>query len=121
MKWEHLLITAFILFIGYLFYLIIYPFWAPILWAIVLTVLFHPVYIRLKGTLKDRESIASLLSCLIIFIMLTIPVGFLLTVFAREVIEVYKYIEVYLLQEDISFLDRIKDLPLVSTILEGFG
>lgn len=119
MKWEHLLTILFAVLIGYLLYLIISPFWVPILWAIVLTIPFYPVYQWLKARLR-LESIASLLTCGLVFMVLTIPVGALLVMLASEVGEVYQYIEGYL-GGDTPFLDRIKGSPLVSSILGWLG
>ncbi len=115
MKWEHLLTIVFALIIGYLLYLIILPFWVPILWAIVLTILFYPVYQWVRIRLKNRESIASLLTCVLVFAVLTLPIGFLLMAFVNEMIDTYHYMEGYLAREDIS-LNRIKNLPVISFI-----
>lgn len=120
MKWEQLLTVLLAFIIGYLLYLIMIPFWVPILWAIVLTILFYPVYIGLNIPLRNRKSIASLLTCILVFAVLTVPSILLLVTFAGEVIDVYQYIEEYLTKENLS-LDRIKSLPLISSILTRLG
>lgn len=119
MKWEDLLTILFAVLIGYPLYLIISPFWVPILWAIVLTIPFYPVYQWLKARLR-LESISALLTCGLVFLVLTIPVGSLLVMLASEVGEVYQYMEGYL-GGDTPLLDRIKGSPLVSSILGWLG
>ncbi len=85
----------FLLFFGliiYLFYLIISPFLAPIIWAGILATAFHPVYAGMVARLKGRRGLGSALMCLLISVLIVLPVVGVVIAIGRESIEAYNVI-----------------------------
>src|SRR5574337_2141628 len=57
----------------YLTYLIIVPFASPILWAVILVVVFQPVYRRLLHLLGGKSGLAALLLTITVITAVVIP------------------------------------------------
>lgn len=57
-------------------YLILKPFLAPLLLAVIFAVVLQPFYKRLRATLGDRASLASIATVLIFAIVVLVPAGF---------------------------------------------
>ncbi len=119
MKREYILVSLFFLIAAaffYLFYRIMIPFFVPIVWAAVLTVLFYPAYEKLQKHVKTR-GLASTLMCLIIVIIIIGPITYLFVALVNEATTaVTKVNEMYKngqLNEMLSF-----NLPLVETMKE---
>ncbi len=103
MKTEQIILIVLALAIGYLFYIIMAPFWTPILWAMVLTILFYPFYNWLKKKYHLNEVLSSLVTCTIVVIFLTIPVTLLSLSLVEEVFYLYKWLEAYIRESTIEF------------------
>lgn len=95
-KPEHIIAFLLALLIGYLLYLIMFPFLVPIFWAAALAILFYPLYKWLLGKLKGRESSSAFIACAIIALFLLIPLGIIGTMLAQEVLHLYEWAERYL-------------------------
>ena len=67
----HLLALVAIVVLGYLVFLIIWPFATPLLFALVMVVVFDPLYTRLQRRL--RPSLAATLSTLIVVLVIIVP------------------------------------------------
>ncbi|MEW5995772.1 MAG: hypothetical protein AB1744_15450, partial [Candidatus Zixiibacteriota bacterium] len=86
MKREQLLTALFFLIIAiffYLFYRIIIPFFVPITWAAVFTILLYPIYQWLCRKVRSR-GLASFLMCIIIIILIIGPVTYLFAALVNE-------------------------------------
>lgn len=86
MKREHFLIAQFFLVaavILYLFYRLMTPFFLPIAWAAVLVIIFFPGYRWLLGRLKSPV-LASLIACLLIFVIIIVPSVYMLAALLGE-------------------------------------
>jgi len=86
MKREYITTALFFLIVGiffYLFYRLMVPFFSPIAWAGILVIVFYPLY---KWLLKKvRHSwLASLISCILIFIIIIGPFIYLLASLVNE-------------------------------------
>lgn len=86
----------YLLFIGtataitlYLTYLVFKPFLIPILLGIIFSIIFHPTYLKLLDFTKGRRTIASLITCLLITIMIIVPLTYVTTVFVGEITSAY--------------------------------
>jgi predicted PurR-regulated permease PerM len=75
--------TFIILVLGYLTYQIINPFLSSIMWAIVLSILFYPVYALINKYVKFKFA-ASLLTIIIILIILFGPFSYLFYLITQE-------------------------------------
>ena len=96
MKIEHIIIFGLVITIGYLFYIIMAPFLPALFWGIVLTILFYPFYEWIKERFHFRKITASLFTCAIITLGLTLPLIFLAAALVSEALSVYGWIETYL-------------------------
>lgn len=71
------------------FVAILSPFLGPILWALILALLFAPVFQRLLRTLGQRRNLAAALTLLLIVLVVVVPLLLLVTVLGREAGLVY--------------------------------
>lgn len=119
MKREHILISLFLLVAAsffYLFYRLIVPFFVPICWAGVFTILFYPLYERLVRLVR-RPGVASVLMCLVILLLIIGPLGYLAIALVSEASDAVAYVnEMYKsgeLSETFSFsvpwLEGVRD------------
>lgn len=86
MKSEYFLISLFFLVTAiffYLFYQIIIPFFVPIAWASVLSILFYPLYEKIRPKVRS-DTVASLAVCLIVVILIIGPVTYLFAAIVNE-------------------------------------
>ncbi len=84
--------TSIILVLGYLTYQIIRPFLSPIMWAIVVSILFYPVYAFILKRVKHK-SVASFFTIIIILIILFGPLSYLSYLITREVMALVGTVE----------------------------
>jgi len=89
---------------------LIWPFISIIILASVVTGIFNPVFNSLKG--KFSDSAASLLTCMIIFIILFIPIVFFVGILSKEAYDLY------LMAKTAVLGDQIKSLFESSKVLE---
>jgi len=114
-----------ILLLGWL----LWPFVSVIVLGAVVTGLFTPVY-QLIGR-KMRPSFASLLTCLLIFVILFVPIVFSVTVVSSEAYDLYLMAKSAVLSDEIRTLlegSRLSDMVAKNTLLSraseylaGFG
>lgn len=86
MKKDFLLIALFMLVVTIVFYLsyqVILPFLAPICWAAVFTILFSPLYERIRVRLRSPR-LASIIMCLLIVLIIVGPVTYLFVALVGE-------------------------------------
>ncbi len=86
MKREYFLIALFFLIVAiffYLFYRLMIPFFTPIAWAGILVIVFYPAYKWLNEKIK-RPTLASIVSCLLIFLIIIGPSIYLLASLVDE-------------------------------------
>jgi predicted PurR-regulated permease PerM len=74
----------------YLFYLIIRPFLYDVFIAMVLALVFHPLYKRLKKKLRGWEIIPAILTILCILLLFLIPASLLSGVITAQSLELYQ-------------------------------
>jgi predicted PurR-regulated permease PerM len=121
MKREYFLITLFFLICAiffYLFYRLIVPFFAPIVWAAVFAILFFPMYEKLLTKLKTRGG-ASLLTSLFIIIMIIGPVTYLFVMLVNEATDAVTRVNNMYQTGQLKTL--VPDLPWLGTIKDKLG
>lgn len=91
---------------GWLFW----PFISVMVLAAVVTGVFNPIYILLVK--KTRPAVASLITCMLIFIILFVPIILFVRILSKEAYDLY------LLGKSAVLSDQIKDFFASSTILE---
>ncbi len=75
------------------FFVLLWRFWNPIFWAVVLGILFRPVETRLAARLQGRATFAAVLTLMLIFFTVLVPAMFLGSVVAVEAAGVYARIQ----------------------------
>jgi predicted PurR-regulated permease PerM len=116
MKVENLYTTLYIIiFAGlfYLFYKVLSPFLIPIMWAMVLSITFYPVY-RIFERLVKRPWLASLITLLIILIIILGPFTFILRTLVKEITATYSSLE----DRGFEVITRIQESETFSKIME---
>jgi predicted PurR-regulated permease PerM len=85
-------LSAIFLLLGYLSYNIFRPFLSPIAWAVVLSIVFYPLYAFLLRYIKWR-SVASLIVLIVIIIIISGPVSYLSVLLVKELKIISGYVE----------------------------
>lgn len=88
-----------------------------IFWAIVLTILFHPVHQRIVRAVRGRSSLAALLTISFILIVVLVPIYLLGILVANEAVNLY----INLSQSDISTLGMVSEIEHLLTPLQQIG
>jgi len=107
------LLIVLILILGYLGYLILKPFLIPIAWAIVLSILFYPLYSLLLRFIKWKSA-ASFIVLIIILLIILGPISYLSFLVVKEVSTITSY-------ADAEKLHAIKDItrhPVLGAFIE---
>ncbi|MFH1059916.1 MAG: AI-2E family transporter [Pseudomonadota bacterium] len=87
--WSRWFFAACILYVLYLAYRLVEPYLVPIFLAVVLVVVAGPLYSLLARALRGRRTLASALSCLIIFVILVLPFFFMAGVITAQALDLY--------------------------------
>ena len=96
MKKEHIFFIITLLLTSlsfYLFYRIISPFLGPIVWAIVLSIVFYPLFQKLQRLLKKREALSAMIMTLLVIVVIVLPSGLLTVSLTNEVVDAYHNLE----------------------------
>ncbi len=93
MKTKYIITLLMALVLAYLFYRIMKPFFIPIFWAVVLSVLLYPYYAWILKRITKNKTIASAIACATIILFIIIPMAALGTLVAEEVLQVYRWAE----------------------------
>jgi len=102
-----------VLFFGYLTYLVFKPFLLPIAWAVVLSVMFYPVYVMISRYLSFR-SLTAFIVLSIILLFIIGPVSYLSYTIVKEMKALADYAE----QGKLEALRGSLEHPSVRVIFE---
>jgi len=104
-----------------LFGFLLKPFFAPILWACIIAVLFHPMQVQLEKWWGHRPNTIALVTLLACIVLVVIPVLLLLTSFVQQGVDLYQRIDTGELRPG-QFLDQIRNaFPAIQQLFERFG
>jgi len=78
----------------YLMYLIFRPFLPGIVWAIVLAVVFHPLYLRLETLFRGRSWAAATLLSLLVAAVVVVPTVVVVVKVSQGLLQGYEWLEV---------------------------
>ena len=101
-RFAQLLFYTLVLLMGYLAYVVIRPFLAPLAWAAVCAMTFHRMSLRLAGRMGPNG--AALLTTLLAAVIIVAPAVVLVSVLAREVPQLIDYVQ----QASLTAPDRIE-------------
>ncbi|MBA0178603.1 AI-2E family transporter [Pectobacterium carotovorum] len=93
------------------FFDILAPYYSAILWAAVLAIIFHPLKSKIRQKLNDRNGVASLLTVLIIFLLVFIPLGVIVSSLVVEINGVYTRLQDSNTQFPVVLAELIQHLP----------
>ncbi|MGD2079724.1 MAG: AI-2E family transporter [Nitrospirota bacterium] len=102
------------LLLGYLVFQIMSPFLRAIAWAVVLSILFYPLFAYLGGRLRWR-SVAAVVTLAIILVVIVGPVSYLAVLLVGEIQHVAAYIE----NGELTTIEEVLDQPRVRWFLEN--
>ncbi|AKS41987.1 AI-2E family transporter [Wenzhouxiangella marina] len=103
-----------------LFLFLLKPFFAPILWACIIAVLFHPLQIRLERWWGPRPNLTALTTLLACVVLVVIPVLLLLTSFVQQGVDLYQRLDSGELRPG-QYLDQVRAaFPMIQELLERF-
>ncbi|MEM0962039.1 MAG: AI-2E family transporter [Bacteroidota bacterium] len=93
----------------------------PVFWAIVLAVLFTPLFERFRRLLRGRASAAALLTLLTVLVAVVAPLVFLGTLVTQEAVDVYRQVATGQidLTEPVAAVERM--LPRLGQRVEELG
>ena len=125
MKREHIFLI-FILFLTflsiYLLYQILSPFLSSIIWAILLAMIFYPLFQKLQRLLKKKEFLSALIMTLLVLIVIVLPFSLLMVSLASEVVDGYHQMEEMIKTGQLqAYLERMKEIPILTWILARVG
>jgi len=104
-----------------LFLYLIQPFFASILWAIIIAILFYPMQIKLQQKLNRYKNLTTLITLTVCIFLVVIPVLLLLTSFVQQGMFLYQRIDTGEIQPE-QYIDKIRQtFPMVQDVLERIG
>jgi predicted PurR-regulated permease PerM len=115
----NLLFLAVVILAFYLLYRILSPYFITLAWAVILTILFYPLFKVLTKAFKRRRGAAAITMTLIVIVVIILPSGFFLNLIAKEVVGIYNYSEEFIREgKHIAFLESMKKVGLFQGIWE---
>jgi predicted PurR-regulated permease PerM len=120
MKREHIFLIFLVLLTllsFYLVYQIFSPFLASILWAVLLAIVFYPLFRRLFLLLKKRGVLSAILMTLFVLSIIVLPFSLLISSLTVEVVDIYHQVEEMIKTGQMkSYLDKIWEVPVLQWI-----
>ncbi|MDR4513873.1 AI-2E family transporter [Nitrosomonas sp.] len=117
-RWTFLLTLTLV---SCLFLYLLKPFFAPILWACIIAILFHPMQVWLEEKWGERPNMTALITLTVCVFLVVIPVLLLMTSFLQQGIALYQRIDAGEIQPA-QYIDRIRQaFPIVQDFLERIG
>jgi predicted PurR-regulated permease PerM len=116
----NLLFIALIILAFYLFYRILAPFLSILVWAAILTIISYPLFSFADRLYQGRRGWAALTTTLIVIIAIVIPSGFLLNLFARELLHIYQYCEQFIAAgKHVTLFEQLRQVKFLKGIGEA--
>lgn len=125
MKKEHIFLI-FILFLTflsfYLLYQILSPFLTPILWAVLVAIIFFPPFQRLRRLMKERAVFSALTMTFLLVLLIILPFTFLTIALANEVTDFYHWVQEMVKTGRLeAYAEDFKSIPIFHAVLTGLG
>ena len=121
MKREHIFLI-FILFLAflsiYLLYEILSPFLSSLVWAILMAMVFYPLFKKLRNLLKKRDVLSALIMTLLVLVVIVLPFTLLMASLAGEVVGLYHQVEEMIKTGELqAYFEKIREVPFLRWIL----
>lgn len=104
--------------LGFALYRILTPFLGPLVWAIFLAFLLHPLHVRLTKRLRNRPHWSALALTLLTLILFVGPLTALSATFAAQVGDLLGYVRTTLADPTTSNVLNLTNVPWIQTGLE---
>ena len=108
-EWGFILTLLVVISLAFAF--IIEPFFGAIIWAVVVAVLFRPVYERLLVRLPGRTNLATVITLVLILLLVIVPAILLGIALVQEATSIYQRIQAGDIDFDAAFEGFEKSLP----------
>lgn len=103
-----------------IFALLLIPFWAPLFWAVVIAVLFHPMQVWLEQRWGDRPNVTALATLVTCVVLVVIPVLLLFASFLQQALGIYEQIQAGELKPG-QYVEQVRNaFPLLQELQERF-
>ncbi len=116
---QRVLLAAFFFSLLIISYRVLYPFFAPIAWAIILTYVTWPIYRLLRDWLGQQAAVSALLMTLFLCAFFVIPIIWLITLLHTELPSVYQAVANYLAQGPQVIPESIARIPWFGSELQA--
>lgn len=101
---------------------ILLPFYGAILWGVIIALLFTPLHRRLLVRLKQRRTLAALLTLLFVLVIVVLPSALITAALAHEAALVYERLQSGELNPTLYFRGLFNALPdWIGALLDRFG
>jgi predicted PurR-regulated permease PerM len=107
--------------LGLALYHIVSPFFGPLMWALFLAFLLHPIQVRLTKKFKQRENLAAGLLTFVTFIMLIGPLTAMSAAFAAQAGDLIQWVQATLAKQTRQQYRLVADAPVIGPVLEWAG
>ena len=107
-----------LLVLGYLLYLILSPFLAPIAWALFIAFLVYPLHRWLARKLGARGALSALLLTLLVFLLLIGPLTGLGAAFVKQAADLTRYVQDLVVEHKPAAPSDLATLPLVGPVID---
>lgn len=98
-------------------YAVLVPFLVPLVWAMILAYVTWPLHIRICRWLPRRQSLAALITTLLISIAIVVPITWLVFMFQTEMVTAYHEVQNFLLNKP-TLPPALADLPGIGPWLQ---
>ena len=104
----------------YLFYRIFSPFLASIFVAVILGLIFYPLYRWLQSRTKGRKRLSSVLACVAVTLIIIVPVSAMIGMLTAQSLDLYRFIEERVQDGSLeTMIDLNGDGPIPSILNRG--
>jgi predicted PurR-regulated permease PerM len=113
-----LIFTLFFAFLSiYLLYVILSPFLPSLIWAVLLAIVFYPLFGKLQRFIR-KGILSALIMTLVVLFVIVLPFSLLIISLAAEIVDVYHWVQEMIETGQIqAYLEDLKRIPFLEWLL----
>ena len=115
---QHLTFFGLLMIVSAGFVYLIADFILPIVWAVVISIIFYPLAYRLTREFGGRSGIAALVTMITAVFLVFLPIAFIGTVVVKESADLYRYA---ISTDRATLTNMVNTIPLATNLLEFAG
>jgi predicted PurR-regulated permease PerM len=104
--------------LGYLLYLVLLPFLAPMAWALFIAFLVYPLHRRLVRRLGGRAALSAALLTVFVFLILIGPLTGLGAAFAQQATDLTRYVQEFVAEHKPATASDLAELPVLGPAID---